>query len=473
MFQLIEIMYSIVGILYFVPAAVVCTSAFIPGQDCTSINLTISPKSQCSNADPCFTLEEFSKNASQYSHYINTSLTLEFLPGNHSLSSSITLQNILCLRMLSLDVENATIIHCTCSCFSFINITMTQLVHLTFDGSGGTHNDTLRLWTLYVWSGNLTIKECKFYHSKGRLIMARYCNIKIYECVFANSSWTPTSTAILSGGETLFWLSNTTVSLFLSDITNNEVYRWLFYAYGSTVRLKNSCIKNNIARYDILFVFNGSISIVNTTILNNTACLGQILFINRMSTLESYNGTVIADNHGLITIHFSESNVNMSGKFMLINNTGSFLIRNSKVRFFGTAIFKNSTGYYGDPLYERKYRCGALTSSNSKIWFFDSVIFLDNYSNNVGGALCALHETIIYVKGNILLARNHAKNSGGGIYLYTSNFICNSHCNFSDNRVQNGTGGGIYATFDSEIKLESDSNLVNVSLIYIKIQFCN
>lgn len=170
MFQLIKIMYTIIGILYLIPA-IACISASILEQEHISINLTISPNSQCPNADLCLTLEEFSEDASQYSHHSNTSLTLELLPGNHSLSSTVTIQNILHLKMLSLDAEYDTIIQCShLAGFKLININMTELVHLTFDGCG-VHNDIPRLSTaLYIFSGNLIIRECKFHHSTRQVI---------------------------------------------------------------------------------------------------------------------------------------------------------------------------------------------------------------------------------------------------------------------------------------------------------------
>ena len=57
------------------------------------------------------------------------------------------------------------------------------------------------------------------------------------------------------------------------------------------------------------------------------------------------------------------------------------------------------------------------------------------------------------------MAKNHVHKSGGGIYLYSSRFICENYCNFSDNQaiMKGDLGGAIHAIY-STIELTSECN---------------
>ena len=160
-------------------------------------------------------------------------------------------------------------------------------------------------------------------------------------------------------------------------------------------------------------------------------------------------------------------------------NSGTFIIKNSNIQFFSRAIFQNCRGLNATSISKfSERRGGALTSINSNIWFFGLVLFHNNSSEDVGGAFCAMHASRIFVNKSIFVVKNHAKVSGGGIYLYVSNFICEGYCNVSENYVTEEKGGGIYA-IDSKIILGNESMihcsdeytmstnpLINISLIF-------
>ena len=83
------------AILYFFPA--ICTA--------TEVYHCIKPSdANWVNTEPCLTLQQFGDNASltrnQYS-FRNISLTLEFLPGNHSLSSHVFIGEIAHMKIFS------------------------------------------------------------------------------------------------------------------------------------------------------------------------------------------------------------------------------------------------------------------------------------------------------------------------------------------------------------------------------------
>ena len=492
-------------------------------QDYISTKLVISPGLPCpytEDAEPCLTLKEFSEDVSQYSHDSNGSFVLKLLPGNHTLTSQINVQNIPYLKILSYHNVTAETAAVTIQCsdlgsFMLINITMVHIAQLTFNGCGARNKSAV----FNIVSSNFNIKDCRIYNSKGTVIDAHFCDISIYKCEFVSSYYgvikavqcrvsdnasfysnTSQSEIVLySNGSDLdcrkckfdsngciFYVSNTTVVLHLSELTNNEAsvchprshYNSIFHAHNSTIKLESSSIKGNTVTSTsgaIVYIWQRFISLYNTSILHNTAAnFGRILYANKV-TLRSDNNTIIMENYGRIsTVYLKGSTVNISGKFLFIGNSGTFLIKNSIVQFFSKAVFQNCRGLNATSTFKKsERRGGALTSINSKIWFFGLVLF---HNEDVGGALCAMHGSRVFVNKSILMVKNRAKVSGGGIYLYISNFVCGGHCNFSENYVLEGKGGGIYAT-DSKITLGNESvtqcnvyiiptnSFVNVSLI--------
>ena len=73
----------------------------------------------------------------------------------------------------------------------------------------------------------------------------------------------------------------------------------------------------------------------------------------------------------------------------------------------------------------------------------------ENYAEN-GGAIHATDHSNMYVNGEITIAYNMAKNTGGGVYLDTSEIHCqsNSSINISSNTATK-KGGGVHAISSS------------------------
>ena len=502
MLQLPGILSAIFAILCYSSTVILCSSE-VQDYKYISIKLLTNLDQPCPYTELCLTLEQFSENANQY--YGNTSLTLEFLPGDHWLTSSVTVHNVSNLTLFSQTADANIICSSHFAYFKLTDITIAQLTHLTFLGCGPGDNIyvTSALAALDIFSvSNLNIKECKFHNSKRRVVDAMFCNITIYKSEFINSSkgvlftaechmsdigsfyynnaidsYTAFDSTVSSSSSVLifnsckfhsndeaFWITNTTINLYLSELTNNRTHYGVFLAQYSNIKIESTCIKENVVLRDILNVFQSSVSLINTTILGNIAKYGHVLSARKSTLqLESYElqDILIAANIGENTISFSESQVNITGKLIFVNNSGTFLISNSKVRFFNATTFQSCTGSATTSTAFVHAEGGAFTAIGSKVWFYDSVLFLNNSSNDVGGGLCAYGSNIYIIK-NIQVGKNQAKESGGGIFLYRSSFICTQLCNIFENRpigVTNGKssfkGGGIYA-FDSKIILGSE-----------------
>ena len=130
------------------------------------------------------------------------------------------------------------------------------------------------------------------------------------------------------------------------------------------------------------------------------------------------------------------------------------MILQSNVTFLGKISFIN-----GSELTEPKFNIeviepyniraevqqgGSLTTIKSSITFGGTCIITDNRAG-YGGAIHAT-ESMMYVNGEIAIARNKAISNGGGVYLHTSelHFERNGFLHLSNN-VANENGGGIHA----------------------------
>ena len=441
-------------------------------------------ESPCPYADPsCLTLEQVSENISQYSNS-NTSLTLEILPGNHSLSSSMFIQNITFLKLFS-QTKNVYIICTDLARFGFMNVTTVEFTNLTFHGCGPdkwSTQSSVQYAVLSIYSSNLYIKECKLHHSKQLIVFARFCNITIYKSEFINSSrgifkayqcnitdsgsnfsgcnrkgldstisaelgYLKFSSCRFNRNGPLLYVRYTTVFLHTCELTEN-MGNYVFFVYDKNIILESSHFYGNVGWRSALYMQRSNLTLKNTTLLKNEAHIGPV-FLLRRSLLVTFDDIIIEGNtprNNSVSISIEDSvNTSIAGKLIFKNNWGFFLISNSKVTFHGQTMFLNN---YNSNSWlstvSTVHEGGAVVCIGSTVQFVDSVTFLDNYSRKNGGALSAVGSKI-FVHKNILLAKNEAQYNGGGIYLFVSHFICGISCNFSENIAERGDGGGIHA----------------------------
>ena len=178
MIQLVGSMLSVL-LCFFPTTILICSSEDI------NIKLLTNLDIPCSHTELCLTLEQFSENADQYSQS-NVSLTVEFLPGDHRLTSPVTVYNISNLTMYS-QTKIATIVchHDHFVYFELINITFGQLINLALLGCGLGDNYIYKHHPAFeIHSSDISIKECEFHDTRATVIYALYCNITIYNSDF-------------------------------------------------------------------------------------------------------------------------------------------------------------------------------------------------------------------------------------------------------------------------------------------------
>ena len=122
--------------------------------------------------------------------------------------------------------------------------------------------------------------------------------------------------------------------------------------------------------------------------------------------------------------------------------------------FTGSSAFVNCSSLRS---YETYHEAGAITLYQSNITFTGMLILQNNHAQD-GGAMYIFRSKLYIYAGNTTISDNEALDTGGGVFLYKSEFYCdtqyplqNTQLNISSNRAVN-RGGGIYA-ISSSIKL--------------------
>ena len=413
-----------------------------------------SVESPCSH-QPCLTLEQFSDNASLYSG-ANTPLTLDLLPGNHTLSSYLTLVDISSLKIFS--VKSKAHIVCTSigGGFQLINVGQAQLTNVILDKCG---SDTKKLTTaaaLIIKSSAIVINSCVFINSRGLVIHSVSGNISDNDSLYTENnngifylkdSYSKFCFCKINNNSkfarTLIIITTTTSILHRTEINNNVAEHSIFFATKySNITIDTSILKNNSASFYIIFAVDSYYIFINATTVNNKG--SDIIYFVK-SRLEVLDQMIISDNHsGRNTLGVVQGKGDVKGLMTFSNNFGSFFVSDSKVTFSSTVLFRNCSSLSMG---------GAMTTIDSSIEFLDSVVFINNYSEGIGGAVCGIG-TKMFVWRDMQITSNMAHTNGGGIYLHSSTLICETCCNFSGNIVysESGKGGGVYA-YNSQISL--------------------
>ena len=159
-------------------------------------------------------------------------------------------------------------------------------------------------------------------------------------------------------------------------------------------------------------------------------------------------------------LYFFETTAYFSYTVVIINNTASVFLFGSNLTLTNTSsteIMNNISPSKRDKEIVTFQQAGAITAFQSNIFIDGNCTVQDNHAEN-GGAL-HVTESKVYVYGALVVANNTAKDSGGGVHLFQSEFTCDDTCTFQliGNRATE-KGGGIHA-IGSLIKIKYNAFL--------------
>ena len=229
---------------------------------------------------------------------------------------------------------------------------------------------------------------------------------------------------------------------------NNARIGGILQATEVFINITNATIQNNLAISEVFTLLECALVLENVAITDNTANLKAVLSAQE-SSIQSFHHLVISRNSGNVgVVYLIRSQCNFTDMLTYTRNSGSVIIMNSKVIFFGTFKFIDCyQSKRNDSLAVFK-EGGALTSLSSTIRFIGETTFLRNSASSSGGAIRALSGSKIHIFNKTIIANNTAAETGGGVYLFQSVLNCVYNCNFSGNTAKD-KGGAIHAVGSS------------------------
>ena len=460
----------------------------------TGTILTIKPSSNapCLN-NPCLTLFEYAQHHSQY--FSSPNITLQLLPGNHTLASNLIIANIQRLDILG-DATSLTPSTIKCSDsnvgFAFRNISEVRVHDMTFTSCGISHN--IIVYKINSYIVHKFIYQSSIVQQYYAILFESVQHIEVVECVFYHNFGTALgifkSSATLSGN-----------NMFSSNCKCSNVHGCIgggIYAEKSNAKFNGNTTFDGNPGGGIYAQFNNFVSFSgSTTFKGNVAVNGGGVHASHNSIVKfSGTGTIsdnIAKNGG--GIYLESSSVEMSGNITVRNNRaylggGIYLVRFHDRKFTRSNI--RFSHFSGDITISdnRAERGGGIFSVRNNINISGRTTVRNNTALQHGGGIMLISSTID-ISGNVTVRNNTAKQNGGGMYLDNSaiditgtgvvevNFaisygggiyMSRTHLtltgvNFTNNLAREG--GGVYATTNSTLYFDGtntfDTNRAAVS----------
>ena len=383
--------------------------------------------SLCECSPHCPTLFDFANRTLQMELSDNTTLILE--PGNHSLQLPLTIANTNTFVMHSRTKDFDVLITCNQSgTFKFVNVSLVQILNLTFLGCGNTYKAMFEF--RFVESG--VIDQCSMRYSEGSIIHLYQSNVKIANTLLTNTS---SKNGAIS-------LEASTISITHSIIINNtfQNHGAIYASNKCILNISQSIFTNNVVKKSALLWAQSSFLLFHKSIMiANNECVLGVLFTSNSLIQSSNILSIIANKATLHNVYIAQSEIVLTGELLYSGNHGTLLIIETHAVFSGmnTFAFCTSTKW-----------AGALTGIQSTIIVTGIALFHNN-SARIGGAV-GMYGSKLYINGELNVVNNTAYRNGSGAYLYQSELLCQVQCTFLNNLAYD-SGGGIYAVGSSVI----------------------
>ena len=477
------------AIVYRCLPVVLLLCSLLPLLSCLIVHTILPPTSNSCPAQKCITLEQFAKMSNDRNGIeMDADIQLILLPGNHSLSSGLNVTGRSYLGLHSTGDKFKTHINCNnSSWFLFSNISKVVVENVSF-----SECESMTAVNLY----SLIVRNSKFVSEKSsdsllslrgtdvRFVMSEFdimismdgefvpaTNVAV---MIANSSNVTVESSIMTvkQGSLLIAESESTVVLINSSIVNSTCVpkvtcsSALIQISSGKLNISNSRVIQNIGEM-LISARHCAVNISNSSLGNNNA---TYCILCSVKSNVSLTDVIMSRNYANFSIvYLLETKLRTCGNMTFSNNTGSFVVINSSVKFLGlNVIFANSSQTNSANVERHPQAQGTLTAIRSTVKFYSNTSFLHNNSTQSGSAMYA-SQCIIMVYQAFLVAGNRAEKSGGGLFLLMTSFICLRNCSFVRN-VAAYSGGGIHA--DSTLirlqsRFENSLSLTSTGLKFI------
>ena len=454
-----------------------------------------STKTSCP-AHPCQTLSEYAQNPGKY--FNDSNLTLQFLPGNHTLDINLTIQNI-----HKLEIHGA-LLPTKVVCDFHVGFTFSKIHRVSIDGLAFVacaarrdiyiHRTYTTYYGLHLQSVPMAeIIDCTFQDSYGTAlgvvdsrVVLRGNNSFLNNCLLCSNGRCDDYVyqgPSCNGGGVFVRRSNLSITG-SSSFSGNSAYHgggmsaWdssNVYISGNATFSGNSAIYGDGGGVSARDSSNVYIS-GNTTFSDNSAINGGGVSARDSSNVDISGNTTFSNNsarYGGGVSAGDSSNVDISGNTTFSNNSARYgggvsAEDSSNVYISENTTFIGNSASYGGGVsayyISNVYISGKTTFSNNSAWrdgggmsardsnvviTRNNIAFTVNTAVYRGGCIYALNCRIRF-DGTGFLIGNKAQLDGGGIYADSSNLNFSANLTISNNTAQ--IGGGIYSdnsTFSS------------------------
>ena len=457
---------------------------------------------------PCHTLSEYAQHSRQY--FNDSNLTLQFLPGNHSLSVNVTIASIHQMEILG---NSSAVVPTRVICsfrvgFTFTEITEVRMNGLAFVACAKSHVTQIGRHRFTTYYGlhlqsvhTAEIIDCTFQDSYGSALGVVDSHVVLRGCSFLRNCrhcsngrcgiWGPTcygggvfadkSNLIFTGsnkflhnsakryGGGVYAVSNSNVKISgNTTFVNNSasLHGGGLYAvtYGNTTIIGNTTFIGNSANEyggGVYTWSNLNIS-ENTTFIDNSATrgggvnAGSVINISGNTTFSgnSVNSEYSDDCGGGVYIG-SNSNAKISGNTMFIDNSardggGVFVNSRTNVNICGNTAFIRNSALHGGGIYSK---------TNNNVNISGNTKFINNSATDDGGGVYSWFYDNVNISGNTTFIANVARN-GGGFYLWHNNSLkITGNATFTDNSASK-FGGGVCSWPNSATHITGNTNFI-------------
>ena len=404
----------------------------------------ISTNASCPT-HPCLTLSEYAQYLGKY--FNGSNLTLEFLPGTHSLNVNVTIKSIHRLEILG---NSSAVVPTMIVCSSCVGIAFSNIYKVRIDGlafvscarMGVVSNHPITYYGLHLQSvQNAEIIDCTFQDSYGSALGAVDSCVVLKENIFSNNC-----RMCSNGGCDNFGTECDGGGIFVQGsnltITGSNSFFGNLAHFGGGVS----------ARYSSNVYISG-----NTTFSRNSASFtGGGVSAQSNSNVYISGSTIFRGNSARIgggVCALISSNVYISGSTTFSGNSASFTGGGVFALLSSNVYISGNTTFSGNSV----SGSGGVSALLSSIGIIGDTTFNDNSINRAGGGVSTMFSNL-YINGSTTFSGNSARDGGGVSALVSGNVDISGNTTFSGNSASR-YGGGVYALLSNNVNLSGNNTI--------------
>ena len=434
-----------------------------------------APPSEACPGQPCLTLDQYIRNTSRY---FTTGATFVFLPGNHSLETSLNIISVSNITFTSENSSTAVIVKCTRR-VAVHNVTGMTIEGMKFLVVLASQEKVLSAFA-FSYCREVVVYNSEF-RIKGGAILALITDITVQNCLFEGVA-----------DSAIYTQQGTTMTLTGNNFT--RVIGGAVYSEQSSLLLRGNDFSHNViyGSGGAIYCSRCAITTMDFNNFNNNSAIGYRSSAGGAIALNKGKITVIgsanfsrntATKGGAISLTRSRADFGEGSKTIFEENSalnvggGMFIGEGSVIQSNTTLIFNVNTAK-GSITYSV---CGVMCVFNIKAYHPANYLSatLVNNTGTTGGALFiektdGLNLTFIHARNNMgdvlgiqkstqinVLGANFTENSNanaGVVTMSSSNVTFLGNCTFDRNT---GAQGAISLTNDSCAFFRGNSRIIN------------